>query len=72
MRNIINIARKPAWALSVARAGADFGQSRGHVSGMENVNFAGHLDPSPIDPALSWKDVEWIRTSAGSSSSRRA
>src|SRR6516165_2044288 len=33
-----------------------------HVRGMENVNSLAQWTASQFDPALSWKDVEWIRS----------
>jgi L-lactate dehydrogenase (cytochrome) len=63
LRNIIDIATKPAWALSVARGRRKtFGNLAGHVRGMENVNSLATWIRGQFDPALSWKDVEWIRS----------
>src|SRR6185312_5178975 len=63
VRNLIDIATKPAWALSVARARRKtFGNLAGHVRGMENVNSLAQWIAGQFDPALSWKDVEWIRS----------
>jgi L-lactate dehydrogenase (cytochrome) len=59
--NLIDIATKPAWALSVLRGKRKtFGNIAGHVSGMENVNSLSQWISGQFDPALSWKDVEWI------------
>jgi L-lactate dehydrogenase (cytochrome) len=63
LRNLIDIATKPAWALSVLRGRRKtFGNLAGHVRGMENVNSLAHWIAGQFDPALSWKDVEWIRS----------
>jgi L-lactate dehydrogenase (cytochrome) len=63
LRNILDIATKPAWALSVARGRRKtFGNLAGHVRGMENVNSLAQWIAGQFDPALSWKDVEWIRS----------
>jgi L-lactate dehydrogenase (cytochrome) len=63
LRNLIDIASKPAWALSVARGKRKtFGNLAGHVKGMENVNSLAKWIQGQFDPALSWKDVEWIRS----------
>jgi L-lactate dehydrogenase (cytochrome) len=60
--NLIDIATKPAWALSVLRGKRKtFGNLAGHVRGMENVNSLAQWISGQFDPALSWKDVEWIR-----------
>jgi L-lactate dehydrogenase (cytochrome) len=39
-----------------------FGNLAGHVRGMENVNSLAQWTASQFDPALNWKDVEWIRS----------
>ena len=45
IKNIIDIATKPAWALSIARGKRKtFGNLAGHVSGMEDVNSLSQLD----------------------------
>jgi L-lactate dehydrogenase (cytochrome) len=63
IRNIIDIATKPGWALSVLRGKRKtFGNIAGHVSGMENVNSLAVWTNSQFDPALNWKDVEWIKS----------
>jgi L-lactate dehydrogenase (cytochrome) len=63
VRNLLDIATKPAWALSVLRgARKTFGNLAGHVRGMENVNSLAHWIAGQFDPSLSWKDVEWIRS----------
>jgi L-lactate dehydrogenase (cytochrome) len=61
--NLIDIATKPAWALSVLKGKRKtFGNLAGHVKGMDNVNSLGTWIQSQFDPALSWKDVEWIKS----------
>jgi L-lactate dehydrogenase (cytochrome) len=60
--NILDIATKPAWALSILRGQRKtFGNLAGHVRGMENVNSLAQWIAGQFDPALSWKDVEWVR-----------
>ena len=60
--NIIDIATKPAWALSVLRGKRKtFGNLAGHVRGMEDVRSLAQWTAGQFDPSLSWKDVEWIR-----------
>ena len=39
-----------------------FGNLAGHVRGMENVNSLSKWIAGQFDPALSWRDVEWIRS----------
>jgi len=63
VRNIVDIATKPAWALSVLGGKRKtFGNLAGHVRGMENVNSLSQWIAGQFDPALNWKDVEWIRS----------
>jgi L-lactate dehydrogenase (cytochrome) len=61
IKNIIDIATKPAWALGIARGKRrTFGNIVGHLGGMENVNSLSQWIAGQFDAALSWKDVEWI------------
>ena len=63
LANLIDIATKPAWALSILRGKRKtFGNLAGHVRGMENVTSLAQWTASQFDPALSWKDVEWVRS----------
>jgi L-lactate dehydrogenase (cytochrome) len=63
LSNIIDIATKPTWALSVARGKRKtFGNVAGRVPGMDSVNSLAGWINNQFDPALSWKDVEWIRS----------
>jgi L-lactate dehydrogenase (cytochrome) len=63
LKNILDIARKPAWALSVLRGKPKtFGNLAGQVRGTENVNSLARWIAGQFDPALNWKDVEWIRS----------
>jgi L-lactate dehydrogenase (cytochrome) len=63
LANLIDIASKPAWALSILRGKRKtFGNLAGHVRGMENVTSLAQWTASQFDPTLSWKDVEWVRS----------
>src|SRR5580693_4007104 len=63
IRNIIEIATKPAWAWSVLRGKRKtFGNIAGHVRGMESVTVLSKWTAEQFDPTLSWKDVEWIKS----------
>jgi L-lactate dehydrogenase (cytochrome) len=63
LRNIIDMATKPAWTLSILNGKRKtFGNLAGHVRGMENVNSLAQWTASQFDPALSWKDIEWVRS----------
>ena len=62
LKNIIDVATKPAWAWSIFNGRRKtFGNLAGHVEGMENVNSLAAWIEHQFDPALSWKDVEWIK-----------
>src|SRR3984957_17609585 len=61
IRNIIEIATKPAWALSIARGKRrTFGNLAGHVRGMEDVNSLAEWTNGQFDASLRWKNAEWI------------
>jgi L-lactate dehydrogenase (cytochrome) len=63
VKNLIDIATKPAWALGVLRGKRKtFGNIAGHVRGMENVNSLSVWIAGQFDPTLNWKDVEWIKS----------
>ena len=62
LKNIIDIATKPAWALSILKGKSrNFGNLAGHVKGMEDVTSLAQWTNNQFDPALNWKDVEWIK-----------
>ena len=62
LSNVLDVATKPAWIASIARARRKtFGNIAGHVKGMENVNSLAQWTNQQFDPALNWKDVEWIK-----------
>jgi L-lactate dehydrogenase (cytochrome) len=62
LSNLIDMATKPRWALSVLQGKSrTFGNLAGHVKGMEGVNSLAQWTASQFDPTLSWKDIEWIR-----------
>ncbi len=63
IKNIIDIATKPAWAWSILNGKRKtFGNLAGHVKGMDNVNSLAQWTNSQFDPALNWQDVEWIKS----------
>jgi L-lactate dehydrogenase (cytochrome) len=63
LANLIDIASKPAWALSILQGRRKtFGNLAGYVRGMEDVASLAQWTNSQFDPALSWKDVEWVRS----------
>jgi L-lactate dehydrogenase (cytochrome) len=63
LANVIDIASKPGWALSILQGKRKtFGNLAGHVRGMDNVTSLAQWTNSQFDPALNWKDVEWVRS----------
>jgi len=61
IKNVIDIATKPAWALSILRGKRKtFGNLAGHIRGMEDVTSLSQWTSTQFDATLSWKDVEWI------------
>ena len=63
LSNIIDIATKPAWAWSILNGKRKtFGNLAGHVKGMNNVTKLSQWIQTQFDPALSWKDVEWLKS----------
>jgi L-lactate dehydrogenase (cytochrome) len=60
--NLLGIATKPAWALSILRGKRKtFGNLAGHVQGMDGIKSLAQWTNEQFDPRLNWKDVEWIR-----------
>jgi L-lactate dehydrogenase (cytochrome) len=62
-RSAIDMAVRPAWVLSVLRGRSwTFGNLAGHVKGLEDVTSLAEWTNTQFDQALSWKDVEWVRS----------
>jgi L-lactate dehydrogenase (cytochrome) len=60
---IFDMATKPAWLASVARARSrTFGNLAGYIAGKEDVNSLSVWIGSQFDTTLNWKDVEWIKS----------
>src|SRR6185437_5122419 len=63
LKNIIDIATKPRWAWSILNGRSKtFGNLAGHLKGMDNVTQLSKWVSGQFDPALNWKDVEWIKS----------
>jgi len=63
LKNIIDMATKPAWVLSVLRGKRrTFGNLAGHVRGTDDVTSLAQWTATQFDQALSWKDIEWIKS----------
>jgi L-lactate dehydrogenase (cytochrome) len=62
LSNIIDIASKPGWAFRMLMSKSkNFGNLAGHVKGMEDVTSLAQWTNDQFDPALNWRDVEWIK-----------
>jgi L-lactate dehydrogenase (cytochrome) len=60
--NVVDIARKPRWLWSIIKARSKtFGNLAGHVKGMDDVTSLAQWTNQQFDPALNWKDIEWIK-----------
>jgi L-lactate dehydrogenase (cytochrome) len=62
IKNVIDIATKPGWLWSIVRSRSKtFGNLAGHVKGMDDVTSLAQWTNQQFDPALNWKDIEWIK-----------
>jgi len=62
LANLLDIATKPQWALSIWRGKRKtFGNLAGHVGGMTDVTKLATWVSKQFDPTLNWRDLEWIR-----------
>jgi L-lactate dehydrogenase (cytochrome) len=62
LKNIIDMATKPEWVFSILKGKSKtFGNLAGHVRGMDDVTSLAQWTNSQFDPALNWKDVDWIK-----------
>lgn len=60
--NLIDIATKPGWIMSVLRAKRrTFGNVVGHVQDVSDNTSLAEWIAGQFDPALNWDDVKWIR-----------
>jgi len=63
LKNIIDVATKPAWLFSIAKGKRKtFGNLAGHVKDTTNINSLAKWTAAQFDPTLNWKDVEWIKS----------
>jgi L-lactate dehydrogenase (cytochrome) len=61
IKNLIDMASKPAWALGIARGRRrTLGNLAGHVRGAENLDALSRWIGGQFNAPLSWKDVEWL------------
>jgi L-lactate dehydrogenase (cytochrome) len=64
LRNVLDIAGKPRWALGMLRTRhRGFGNLAGHIpGGGKGLTTLSQWIASQFDPSLSWKDVAWVRS----------
>lgn len=64
LRNLLDIATKPRWALGMLRTPhRNFGNLAGSIPGSgKGLTTLSQWIASQFDPTLSWKDVEWVRS----------
>jgi L-lactate dehydrogenase (cytochrome) len=63
LRNVLNVATKPTWVYGMLRGRRKtFGNLAGYTPGDASVNSLASWISTQFDPALSWKDVEWVKS----------
>ncbi|HTN48647.1 MAG TPA: alpha-hydroxy acid oxidase [Burkholderiaceae bacterium] len=63
LRNLLDMAIRPRWVASVlAGRRWTFGNLAGHVKGTGGVKSLAQWVGAQFDQALSWNDIEWIRS----------
>ncbi len=62
LANLINLATKPRWCMSMlGTKRRSFGNIVGHAKGVGDLSSLSSWTAEQFDPALSWKDIEWIK-----------
>ena len=62
LKNVVDIATKPAWVASILRAKRrNFGNIAGHLPISQDLASVSGWVASQFDASLNWKDVDWIR-----------
>ena len=62
LANILNIATKPRWCLSMLRTKRrTFGNVVGHAPGADSMRSISMWIAEQFDPKLSWDDIKWIK-----------
>jgi L-lactate dehydrogenase (cytochrome) len=63
LRNLINIALRPTWALSITRGKRkSFGNLAGYTPSDANVVSLASWIATQFDATLSWRDIEWVKS----------
>jgi L-lactate dehydrogenase (cytochrome) len=62
LRNILNLATKPAWCLGMAATRRrTFRNLVGHVNGVSDMSSLAAWTNEQFDPRLNWDDVAWVK-----------
>lgn len=62
LANLVNLATKPRWCMSMlGTKRRTFGNIVGHAKGVGDLSSLSSWTAEQFDPALSWKDIEWIK-----------
>src|SRR6476660_2949357 len=63
LKNVLDIATKPAWVYGMLRGKRKtFGNLASARGGSTDVSSLASWISTQFDPALSWKDVEWVKS----------
>jgi L-lactate dehydrogenase (cytochrome) len=63
LKNVLDIATRPGWVCGMLRGKRKtFGNLAGYTPSDANVASLASWISTQFDPALSWKDVEWVRS----------
>ena len=66
IKNILNMMTKPRWCMGMlGTPRRSFGNIVGHAKGVGDMSSLSSWTAEQFDPALSWKDVEWIKNRWG-------
>ncbi|MGA2188317.1 MAG: alpha-hydroxy acid oxidase [Steroidobacteraceae bacterium] len=63
VRNFIDMATKPRWALGVLFGKRrTFGNLAGRIGGSSGIRTLAEWTATQFDPTANWRDVEWVRS----------
>lgn len=62
---LLDLARKPGWALRALAGRKTFGNIAGHVKDVDNLSSLTQWTGKQFDPTLCWDDVAWIKEQWG-------
>jgi L-lactate dehydrogenase (cytochrome) len=65
LENMLDLARKPGWALGALKGRKSFGNLEGHISNAGGIRTLSQWTASQFDPTLNWDDIAWIKEQWG-------